>query len=56
MADYKLNVSVNEKPLRHQSNPKYLGITLDRSLTYKEHLNKTAGKDKITLNIIQKLV
>ena len=35
--------------------PRYLGIHLDRSLTYKQHLNKTALKVRTRNNILSKL-
>jgi hypothetical protein len=36
-------------------NLKYLGVTLDRSLTYKAHIGKTALKLQSRNNLIQKL-
>jgi len=41
--------------VRNSQNPTYLGVTLDRTLTYKEHLTKTAAKIKTRNNLIQKL-
>ena len=35
--------------------PVYLGVTLDRSLTFKEHLMKTAAKLKTRNNLLMKL-
>jgi hypothetical protein len=35
--------------------PKYLGVTLDRSLTYNAHLTKTSKKVGARINIVQKL-
>ncbi len=40
----------------HNKNPKYLGVWLDRSLTYKHHLDKTSKKVNSRINIIQKIV
>jgi len=37
------------------SHPVYLGITLDRMLSYKEHLQKTASKLKSRNNLLMKL-
>ena len=34
----------------------YLGVTLDRTLSYREHLTKTAGKLKNGNNLLMKLV
>lgn len=50
-----LNVSLNNSPLPHNPNPKYLGVTLDRTLSYKKHLTNSAAKLKTRNNIIQKL-
>jgi hypothetical protein len=55
LAKTELNVEFMGKTLKHNPNPKYLGVTLDRSLTYKSHLNKTAGKLRTRNNIVQKL-
>ncbi|XP_072401725.1 uncharacterized protein [Diabrotica undecimpunctata] len=41
--------------LKYSSNPKYLGVTLDRTLTFKQHLENTSAKIKTRNNIIQKL-
>uniref|UniRef100_A0A1B0D7K7 Uncharacterized protein n=1 Tax=Phlebotomus papatasi TaxID=29031 RepID=A0A1B0D7K7_PHLPP len=41
--------------LNNVEHPKYLGVTLDRTLTYKPHLEKTAKKTRSRVNIIQKL-
>jgi len=32
--------------LRHDPSPVYLGVTLDRTLSYRQHLTKMAGKTK----------
>ena len=39
-ADRKLNVTWNGTKLDHTNSPVYLGITLDRSLTYRDHCLK----------------
>ena len=49
-AHRELNISLSGKRLRHESNPVYLGITLDRTLTYRDHLSKVAGKVKTRNN------
>lgn len=51
----ELNITFCGKRLRNNPNPKYLGVTLDRSLTYRKHLENTAGKLKTRNNIIRKL-
>ena len=43
-ANKKLNVAIDGHILPTDINPKYLGVTLDRSLTYKKHLEGTANK------------
>jgi len=54
-ASKKLNVKWNGQQLEYHQYPKYLGITLDCSLTYKEHIRKTAAKVSTHNNILQKL-
>ena len=41
--------------LRHECHPTSLGVTLDRTLSYREHLTKTAGKLKNRNNLLMKL-
>ncbi|VVC45998.1 Hypothetical protein CINCED_3A018144 [Cinara cedri] len=55
MARQEIKVVFNEQQIRNNPNPTYLGITLDRTLTYREHLTKVAAKIKIRNNIINKL-
>lgn len=43
------------KNVKYNFFPKYLGNTLDRSLTFNTHLTKLSGKIKSRCNIIQKL-
>ncbi|KAI5747757.1 hypothetical protein M8J77_018197 [Diaphorina citri] len=54
-AERRLNVTVGNYTLKHNFHPKYLGVFLDRSLTFKEHLSKTALKVQSRNNLIQKL-
>lgn len=54
-ADRKLSIRFGSTTITHNFNPKYLGITLDRTLSFKAHLHKTAQKIKSRNNIIQKL-
>jgi Reverse transcriptase (RNA-dependent DNA polymerase). len=56
-AKNQLKVHFEGQLVKHNFNPKYLGVsvTLDRSLTFKCHLYKTAQKLKTRNNIIQKL-
>jgi len=40
--------------LWHDPNPVYLGVTLDRTLSYQQHLTKTAGKLQSRNNLLMK--
>jgi Reverse transcriptase (RNA-dependent DNA polymerase) len=40
---------------QHVDHPKYLGVTLDRLLTYNLHLTKTGKKVAARLNLVRKL-
>lgn len=55
MANRQLRVYADNQLLRHNKNPKYLGITLDRTLSFKQHLHNTAAKLRTRNNIIHKL-
>lgn len=54
-ANFQPSVTFDNVILKYNQNPKYLGVTLDRTLSYKKHLNNTASKLKTRNNIIQKL-
>ena len=53
--DPKLNVTWNCTKLDHTHSPVYLGITLDRSLTYPNHCPKTRAKLSSRNNLLRKL-
>ena len=55
-ASRELTVTLNGARLKHDPKPVYLGVTLDRTLSYKEHLEKTASKLKTRNNLLMKLV
>lgn len=55
-AGRELKVMLNGQFLKHDPKPVYLGVTLDRTLSYKDHLQKTAGKLKTRNNLLSKLV
>jgi len=54
-ATRELSVYLDGQRLRHECHPTYLGVTLDRTLSYREHLMKTAGKLKNRNNLLMKL-
>ena len=51
----KLNITWYNKHLEHIPNPVYLGVTLDRTLSYKEHIHKLKYKTSTQNNILRKL-
>ena len=51
----ELSVYLDGQRLRHECHPTYLGVTLDRTLSYREHLTKIAGKLKNRNNLLMKL-
>ena len=55
MAHKKLNVSLKGNILPFTRNPVYLRVTLDRSLTNKEHLVKAAKKVTSCVEAIRRL-
>lgn len=55
MADRAVHVSLQGSVLRYNKHPKYLGVTLDRTLSFKKHLENTAAKIRSRNNILQKL-
>ncbi|UYV65974.1 hypothetical protein LAZ67_3006044 [Cordylochernes scorpioides] len=54
-AERKLNLFINNSQITHSEHPKYLGIHLDRTLTFKTHLTKLKGKLSSRNNILHKL-
>ncbi len=54
-ASRKLNLQMNEKTIEYDKTPTYLGVVLDRSLTFRYHAEKTKTKLKSRVNLIQKL-
>ena len=53
--DYELNVSTCDEKLRFESTPKYLGVTLDRTLSYKQHLADVSSKVTKRCNLLKRL-
>ena len=54
-ADYKLDISWNGEKLQNDKFPVYLGVTLDRTLSFNEHCKKVKGKVAKRNNILRKL-
>ena len=47
LSKYKPQIKFGGKSLEYDPTPKYLGVTLDRQLTYKHHTENTAAKHKL---------
>jgi hypothetical protein len=54
-ANKQLDVMFNGTSIKHVDHPKYLGVTLDRTLTFKFHLEKAAKKVSSRGNLGRKL-
>ena len=54
-ANRSLNVEWNRTQLENTPHPKCLGVTLDRTLSYKEHLHNTKMKVATRNNLLRKL-
>jgi Reverse transcriptase (RNA-dependent DNA polymerase) len=54
-ANRRLKIQFDNTDIQHVDHPKYLGVTLDRTLTFKTHLEKTALKVNARVNILRKL-
>ena len=54
-ATCKLNISWNGIKLSHCINPSYLGVKLDRSLTYRVHVEKLRAEVAVRNNVLHKL-
>ena len=54
-ANRSLNVEWNRTKLENTPPPKYLGVTLDRTLSYKEHMHNTKMKVATGNNLLRKL-
>jgi hypothetical protein len=51
----KLKVKFDNTIITHVDCPKYFGVTLDRTLTYKPHLEKSAMKVNARVNLVRRL-
>jgi len=52
---WEANITINGSNVPNNSNPTFLGITFDRSLTFNAHVNNIVAKIKSRTNIIRKL-
>lgn len=55
LANHPLNVTFCKESVKNNPNPKYLGVSLDRSLTYRTHLTSLAENLKTRNNIVRRL-
>ena len=51
----QLNISWSGKKLEHTPSPIYLGVTLDRTLSYSTHITKVKAKTAARNNVLRKL-
>jgi hypothetical protein len=54
-ANRALDIQFAATQIQYVEHPKYLGVNLDRSLTYNTHLSKTAKKVAARVNLVRKL-
>ena len=54
-AKRELNITWCGKELEHTPTPTYLGVTLDRTLSYSSHINKVKAKTAARNNVLKKL-
>lgn len=50
-----MQIKSEAQNIKHESIPKYLDVILDRTLTYRKHLENTANKIRTRNNIIAEL-
>ena len=55
MAKHQMEVSCGGNTIPTTPNPKYLGVTLDRSLTYAKHLARLSMKVNARCNLLRRL-
>ncbi|XP_038075660.1 uncharacterized protein LOC119743328 [Patiria miniata] len=54
-ASRELNIIVNNNRLQFQATPTYLGVKLDRTLTYRQHLGNVSAKTSARVALIRRL-
>ena len=55
LAKYQLQITCEGQNNPHEDNPKYLGVTLDRTLTFKTHISKLSQKISARNNLLRRL-
>lgn len=55
LASRKLNIKVNNNTLQFQASPTYLGVKLDRTLTFRQHLENLSAKTSARVALIRRL-
>lgn len=55
VANRELLIPFGQRSLKFNPNPKYLGVVLDRSLTYEKHIIKVCQKMKTRISLVQRL-
>ena len=54
-ADYELNVSTSDENITFDKTPKYLGVILNRTLSYKKHLLTVTDKTRKRCSLLKRL-
>ena len=54
-AEYKLSIQISSEKLPFERTPKYFGITLDYTLSYKQHLTDISSKVTKQCNLLKRL-
>ena len=55
LAKHQLQVDCGGQNIPHEDNQKYLGVTLDRTLTFKTHISKLSQKISARNNLLRRL-
>ena len=55
LAKYQLQITCEGQNIPHEDNPKSLGVTLDRTLTFKMYISKLTQKNSARNNLLRRL-
>ena len=55
LANREINIFLDGTKLSHDPTPKYLGVILDRSLTFHQHIKTVAAKTQSRVNLLRRL-